>query len=75
MLTVEFEVRFLSGISPFGLRMTKEILNQSVDAQSLEAALYLENRTQSLAVLSGDFQHAAKAFREKRPPTYPREKA
>ncbi len=60
--------------SPFGLRMTKEVLNQSVDAQSLEAALYLENRTQSLAVLSGDFQHAAKAFREKRPPTYPKEK-
>ncbi len=59
--------------SPFGLRMTKEVLNQGVDAQSLEAALYLENRTQSLAVLSGDFQHAARAFREKRPPTYPRE--
>ncbi len=55
--------------------MTKEVLNQSVDAQSLEAALYLENRTQSLAVLSGDFQHAAEAFGEKRPPTYPKEKA
>ncbi len=70
-----YVARSMLGKSPFGLRMTKEVLNQSVDAQSLEAALYLENRTQSLAVLSGDFQHAAKAFGEKRPPTYPKEKA
>ncbi len=56
--------------SPFGLRMTKEVLNQSVDAQSLEAALYMENRTQTLAVVSGDFREAAKAFVEKRKPVY-----
>lgn len=56
--------------SPFGLRMTKEVLNQSIDAQSLEAALYMENRTQTLAVLSGDFHEGAKAFQEKRRPVY-----
>ncbi len=56
--------------SPFGLRMTKEVLNQSIDAQSLEAALYMENRTQTLGVLSGDFRVAAKAFTEKRKPVY-----
>jgi len=67
--------RQMVGKSPFGLRMTKEVLNQGVDAQSLEAALYLENRTQSLAVLSGDFMHAAKAFKEKRPAVFPKEKA
>lgn len=66
--------RQMVGKSPFGLRMTKEVLNQGVDAQSLEAALYLENRTQSLAVLTGDFQHAAQAFKEKRPPVFPKEK-
>ena len=65
--------RQMVGKSPFGLRMTKEVLNQGVDAQSLEAALYLENRTQSLAVLTGDFQHAAQAFKEKRPPVFPKE--
>lgn len=67
--------RQMAGKSPFGLRMTKEVLNQGVDAQSLEAALYLENRTQSLAVLTGDFQHAALAFKEKRPPVFPKEQA
>jgi len=65
--------RQMVGKSPFGLRMTKEILNQSVDAQSLESALYLENRTQSLAVMSGDFRHAVEAFKEKRPVVYPKE--
>lgn len=59
--------------SPFGLRMTKEVLNQSIDAQSLEAALYLENRTQTLAVVSGDFRAAAKAFAEKRKPVFDKE--
>jgi enoyl-CoA hydratase len=56
--------------SPFGLRMTKEVLNQSIDAQSLEAALYMENRTQTLAVMSGDFREGARAFAEKRKPRY-----
>lgn len=57
--------------SPFGLRMTKEVLNQNIDAPGLEAAIYLENRTQSLAVLTGDFRIAMEAFREKRPPEFP----
>ncbi len=35
--------RSMLGKSPFGLRMTKEVLNQGVDAQSLEAALYLNS--------------------------------
>lgn len=56
--------------APFGLRMTKEVLNQSIDAQSLEAALYMENRTQTLAVMSGDFREGARAFTEKRKPKY-----
>ena len=65
--------RTMLGKSPFGLRMTKEILNHSIDANSLEAALYMENRTQVLAVQQGDFREAAKAFAEKRPPKFPKE--
>ncbi len=59
--------------SPFGIRMTKEMLNHSIDAGSLEAALYMENRSQALAVQTGDFREAIQAFHEKRPPMFPQE--
>lgn len=65
--------RTMLGKSPFGLRMTKEVLNHSIDSNSLEAALYMENRTQVLAVQQGDFREAAKAFTEKRPPKFAKE--
>jgi enoyl-CoA hydratase len=65
--------RTMLGKSPFGLRMTKEILNLSIDAPSLESQLYLENRTQTLAVNTGDMQIAIKAFHEKRPAVFPPE--
>jgi enoyl-CoA hydratase len=58
------------GKSPFGLTMTKEVLNHSIDAPNLESALYMENRTQSLAVMTDDVKEAFTAFREKRPPVY-----
>lgn len=58
------------GKSPFGLRMTKEVLNQNIDAGSLEAAVYLENRTQTLATRTDDFTEAVRAFVEKRPPKF-----
>ncbi len=67
--------RTMLGKGPFGLRMTKELLNHSFDAPSLEAALYMENRTQSLAVLKGDFKEAIQAFKEKRPPKFPKDDA
>ena len=57
--------------SPFGLRMTKEVLNVNVDAPSLIAALWLENRTQALCARSEDVMEAVRAtFFEKRPPVY-----
>jgi enoyl-CoA hydratase len=56
--------------SPFGLRMTKQVLHRNVDAPSLEAAIELENRTQILATRTEDMKEALAAFTEKRPPRF-----
>jgi enoyl-CoA hydratase len=56
--------------SPFGIRMTKQVLHRNVDAQSIEAAIELENRTQILATRSDDAQEALSAFKEKRVPKF-----
>ena len=56
--------------SPFGVRMTKQVLGQNVDAPGLQAAVELENRTQVLATRTEDMQEALAAFREKRAPTF-----
>lgn len=52
--------------SPFGVRMTKQVLRQNVDAPSLRAAIELENRTQILATRTEDMVEALAAFRERR---------
>lgn len=56
--------------SPLGLRMTKECLNMSVDAGSLEAAVAMEDRNQILCAQTEDFGEGVRAFLEKRPPAY-----
>jgi enoyl-CoA hydratase/carnithine racemase len=56
--------------TPMGLRLTKEGLNQNIDAQSLEAAMALEDRQQSLAALTKDCREAQMAFLEKRDPVF-----
>lgn len=56
--------------SPLGLRMTKECLNMSVDAGSLEAAIAMEDRNQILCAQTQDFGEGVRAFLEKRPPAY-----
>jgi enoyl-CoA hydratase len=56
--------------SPFGIRLTKQVLQTNVDTPSLEAALELENRNQLLTAQSEDFVEALDAFREKRPPVF-----
>jgi len=56
--------------APMGLRLTKEALNFSVDAASLEAAMALEDRHQSLLALTDDAVEAGLAFFEKRKPHY-----
>jgi enoyl-CoA hydratase len=56
--------------SPLGLRMTKECLNMSVDAGSLEAAIAMEDRNQILCAQTADFGEGIRAFLEKRRPDY-----
>lgn len=56
--------------SPLGLRMTKECLNMSVDAGSLEAAVAMEDRNQILCAQTNDFKEGIAAFLEKRKPSY-----
>jgi enoyl-CoA hydratase len=56
--------------SPLGLRMTKECLNMSVDAGSLEAAVAMEDRNQILCAQTRDFGEGVRSFLEKRKPAY-----
>jgi enoyl-CoA hydratase len=56
--------------APLALRMSKEALNASLAAGSLETAVTMEDRTQTLCVLSADLQEAAAAFREGRVPRF-----
>jgi enoyl-CoA hydratase len=52
--------------SPLGVRLTKDCLNASVDAGSLEAVIALEDRQQILAAQTGDMREGMAAFLEKR---------
>ncbi len=52
--------------TPMGLRMTKEGLNLSIDAPSLEAAMAIENRNQLMCSQSDDFKQRIRAFMEGR---------
>jgi len=56
--------------APVALRLSKECLNMSVDAGSLEAAIAMEDRNQILCSRSEDFKEGIKAFLEKRKPVY-----
>jgi enoyl-CoA hydratase len=48
--------------SPLGLRLTKETLNQNLNAPSLEAAIELENRNQSICCFAPEFLGAVEMF-------------
>ncbi len=58
------------GNSPFGIRMTKEVMWSQLEVGSLQAGIDLENRTQVLASFTGDLEEAMAAFLEKRPPRF-----
>jgi enoyl-CoA hydratase len=53
--------------SPFGVRLTKEVMWAQLEVASLEAGVALENRTQVTAALTADHREAVLAFLEKRP--------
>jgi enoyl-CoA hydratase len=55
------------GNSPFGVRMTKEVMWSQLEIGSLQAGIDLENRTQILSSFTGDLTEAMAAFAEKRP--------
>jgi enoyl-CoA hydratase/carnithine racemase len=57
--------------SPLGLRLTKQAINLSLDAPSLETLIQLENRAQMLCSTSDDIMEGIQAFMEKREPSYP----
>ena len=42
--------------NPLGLRLTKEAINQNIDAGGLEQALQMENRNQALCILANRLQ-------------------
>ena len=52
------------------MRLTKQMVQVNVDAPSLEAAVELENRNQTLTAGTQDMTEALTAFREKRPPEF-----
>jgi enoyl-CoA hydratase len=56
--------------SPLGLRLSKECLNASLDAGSMEQVIAMEDRNQVLCAQSADFREGVRAFLEKRPARY-----
>jgi enoyl-CoA hydratase len=56
--------------APLALRMSKEAMHASQGAGSFEMAITMEDRTQTLCVLSEDLQDAVAAFRDGRRPGF-----
>jgi len=52
--------------SPMGLRLTKEVLSQNIDAPSLELAIEMENKNQSICCFTPEFLNAVMAFRQRK---------
>jgi enoyl-CoA hydratase len=64
------EAELILANSPFGVRMTKEVMWSQLEIGSLHAGIDLENRTQILASTTGDMNEAMAAFVEKRSPQF-----
>jgi enoyl-CoA hydratase len=56
--------------SPYGVRMTKQVMWWQLEVASLDAGIALENRTQVTAALTSDHREAVRAFLDKRPPAF-----
>jgi enoyl-CoA hydratase len=62
--------RLIAANSPWGVRMTKEVMWSQLEVSSLRAGIDIENRTQVLSSMTGDMREAVMAFIEKRPPVF-----
>ena len=67
---VDMASRWVERSSPMGLRLSKEVLNETITGISMENALKLENRNQILASTTADSAEARRAFAEKRSPEW-----
>ncbi len=56
--------------SPVGLRLSKDCINMSIDAGSIEQVIAIEDRNQVLCSRSEEFSEGIRAFMEKRKPVY-----
>jgi enoyl-CoA hydratase len=54
--------RQIVGNTPLGVALTKQALQQNVDAPSLEAAVAFENRGQALASRTPEFRERVERF-------------
>jgi enoyl-CoA hydratase/carnithine racemase len=71
LLASSFELaEQIAANSPYGVRLSKQVLQANVDAPSLERALELENRCQVLATRTEDMDEALGAFRAGREPEF-----
>ncbi|OZG28720.1 enoyl-CoA hydratase [Williamsia sp. 1138] len=71
LLDKAYEIaEMIASNSPFGMTLTKQVIQQNVDAPSLDAAIAVENRNQVLATRTSDMREALTAFREKRRPVF-----
>jgi enoyl-CoA hydratase len=57
--------RMMLGKSPMGLRLTKEALNQNLNAPTLQAAIEFENRNQSICCFTPEFHDAVEQFSQR----------
>ncbi|MBI4766784.1 MAG: enoyl-CoA hydratase/isomerase family protein [Deltaproteobacteria bacterium] len=67
--TVETLIKKLAAKSPLGLKLMKQVANQSLD-QTVEAALQIELLTLREYMRSYDVEEGLKAFQEKRKPEF-----
>lgn len=56
--------------SPFGVRLTKQVIQSNLGAASLELGVELENRNQALAAGTDDMREALTAFLANRPAVF-----
>ena len=54
--------RTMTGKSPGGLKLTKRVLEDNLHASSLQSAVNLENRNQTVMVFSGEFFKLVQSF-------------